>query len=304
MSSLFSKAGAAKLREQARKERGSQRQQDLTKGILAHFDSLHSSSYRTDPEIEQIIIDDEQKDIDELQDDIGLKNGVIMFSPSSASKCPRELFLKATRASKDAITAYPYQKRWTRNSTAVHRAVQKDLLYAEKVLSAPQFRVKRTADGRPSWERNIAHVVQMEHKGIPFQLYGMMDGILEYMPDGSSVGFEFKTKSTTIAAVGEFKMKEATQDHVIQCSAYSLLFGVDEFLIVYESVAKDNWNKGPDAKPDMRSFYVHVTDQEREQLLDKFASIAANYYDGEISRPDFSKCLFCPFKGRCQEIGI
>jgi hypothetical protein len=304
MSSLVSRSGGAKLRAQVKKDKGSQRQLDLTTGILDHFNSLHSVDYWPDKKIEQQLIDDDQKDINSSFSDVGLVNGVIMFSPSSASKCPRELFFKATKTKKDKVTAFPYQRRWTRNSTAVHRAVQKDLLYAEKVLPAPLFRVKKTPDGRPSWEKNIAHVVQVEHEGTAFQLYGMMDAILEYTPDGSTVGFEFKTKSTTIAAVGDFKMKEASSDHVTQCSGYSLLFGVDEFLIVYESVAKDSWMKGEEARPDMRAFYIEVKDEDRTRLLDKFAEIAENYYSGEISRPDYSKCLFCPYKTRCKEVGL
>lgn len=302
--SLVNRAGAKRLRQQVQAETGTGREQELKQGIVDHFNKLHSITFWPNKEIEKQLIDDELKDLDSSFADVGLKDGVIMFSPSSASKCERELFLKATKSKKDAVTMQPYQRRWTRNSTAVHRAVQKDLMYAEKVLKDPLFTVERTEEGRPAWEKNIAHVVQFEHNGIPFQLYGMMDGILRYSPDGSRIGFEFKTKSTTIAAVGDYKMKEATPDHVTQCTAYSLLFGVDEFLITYESVAKDSWMKGPDAKPDMRAFYVHVTDEDRQRLLDKFAAVAEQYYDGEVPAPDFSKCIFCPFKTRCKEIGI
>jgi hypothetical protein len=302
--SLVNRGGAAALRAEAIKSRGSQREQDLTKGILRHFDDLHSASYWPDQEIERQIIDDDLKDLGSSFSDVGLVEGVVMFSPSSASKCERELFYKATKQRKDAITSHPYQKRWTRNSSAVHRAVQKDLLYAEKVLARPRFKVARTEDGRPSWEKNIAHVKQLEYNGVRFQLYGMMDGILEYMEDLSRIGFEFKTKSTTIAAVGDFKMREASPDHETQCSAYSVLFGVDEFLIVYESVAKDNWNKGAEARADMRSFYINVKDDDRDRLLDKFAYVADAVYSGEVPDPDFSKCLFCPFKTRCKESGV
>lgn len=301
---LTSKAGAKKLREQVQVITGTGRSQELTSGIIAHFNELHSENRWTDKYIEKQIIDDELKDLDSNFLDIGLQKGIIMFSPSSASKCERELFLKATKAEKDSVTMFPYQRRWTRNSTAVHRAVQKDLMYAEKLLTNPKFTVERTSEGRPAWERNIAHVLQITHRGIPFQLYGMMDGILRYTPDDSRIGFEFKTKSTTIAAVGDFKMKEATPDHVTQCTAYSLLFGVDEFLITYESVAKDSWMKGEEARADMKAFYVKVTDLDRQKLLDKFADVAEQYYNGEIPMPDLSKCIFCPFKSRCKEIGV
>lgn len=301
--SLVNRAGAEALRDQVRKSAGDDREQLLKRQIVKHFDDLHAKDVRTDPDIERLLIDDELTDLDRSYDDIGFVDGVIQFSPSSAAKCPRELFFKASKQRKDAIVTYPYQKRWTRNSTAVHRAVQRDLLYAEKFLPRPLFTVERTEDGRPAWERNIAHVIQLEHRGVRFQLYGMMDGILRH-EDGSRIGFEFKTKSTTLAAIGEYKMKEASPDHVTQCSAYSLLFGVDEFIILYESVAKDAWAKGADAKPDLRPFVIRVTDEDRERLLDKWAGVAMDFYNAEISPPDFSKCIFCPFKTRCKEVEV
>lgn len=301
--SLTNREGAVKLRKEVQEVRQLERGETLTRDIVQHFNALHSKNYYTDKKIEQQLIKDELEDLDSSFSDIGIKDGIIMFSPSSSSKCERELFLKATKAEKDEIQAYPYQKRWTRNSTAVHRAVQKDLLYAEKLLKSPKFKVKRTSSGSPAWEKNIAKVVQLEYKGIPFQLYGMMDGILDYY-DGSTVGFEFKTKSTTIAAIGAYKMKEASPDHVMQCSAYSILFGVDEFIILYESVAKDGWNKGKDAKPDLRPFYIKVTDEDREHLLQKFARVAEQYYNGEIPRGNYDKCLFCTYKTRCDSIGL
>lgn len=305
--SLVNRKGADSLRRQVHRSKGKPtgpvehtRASLLESEILAHFDELHSEDRWNVDEIERQLIDDELTDLDRKFSDIGLTKGVVMFSPSGASKCPRELALKAFKAKKDEQTSYPYQRRWTRNSTAVHRATQRDLLYAERLPNA-RFKVARTDEGRPAWERNIAKVVKITHKGVTFEVYGMVDGFLDYK-DGSRVGFEFKTKSTTIAAVGDYKMRECSPDHRLQTVAYSLLFGIDEYLIVYESVAKDGWMKGAQARADMRAFYVKVTDADREALLDKWAAIAEAYYNGEIPNPDFSKCLFCPYKTRCEEV--
>ena len=127
----------------------------------------------------------------------------------------------------------------------------------------------------------------------------MMDGQLIYLPDMSKLVFEFKTKSTTIASVGTYKMREAMPSHKFQCTAYSLIFGMDEFLIVYESVAKDSWTKGAEAKPDMRAFYIKVTDADREALLDFLAETARKFYAGELPEADREKCLFCVYKAQC-----
>ncbi|WP_052366487.1 PD-(D/E)XK nuclease family protein [Geomicrobium sp. JCM 19055] len=128
-----------------------------------------------------------------------------------------------------------------------------------------------------------------------------MDGLLTYKEDGSTIGFEFKTKSNTPSQVKN--IKEPQPSHIQQCVAYSLLFDVDEFLLVYEGVAKSKWSSNDEAYPDTKAFYVRPTEREKTWLLDKFAEVTRNVEDGELSRPDYSKCLFCPYKTICEEYG-
>ena len=127
----------------------------------------------------------------------------------------------------------------------------------------------------------------------------MMDGILDYNPEGIKVGFEFKTKSTTIAAVGEYKMKDAQDGHKTQCVAYSLIFGLTEFILMYESLAKDNWTAGNEAKSDIRTFYLNVTEKDRTELLDKFAAVVADVKKDKLPKGDTDKCFFCEYKDIC-----
>lgn len=272
---------------------------ELETAILAQFDALHSIDFFPKKRLELRLLQDEFDNLEKTRDDVGYIDGLICFSPSSVSKCPRELFFKAKRAPKDAQTAFPFQRRQMRNGTAVHRATQRDLIYSEVLLPDPAFTVARTPAGKYAWEQNIATIRTITQKGVTFQLYGMMDGQLIFQRDGSTVGFEFKTKSTTIASVGNYKMREAMPSHKYQCTAYSLLFGMDEFLIVYESVAKDSWMKGADAKPDMRAFYIKVTDADRAALLDFLADTARKFYAGELPGADRDKCLFCVYKTQC-----
>lgn len=257
---------------------------------------MHSLNFPDDPDLEKIIVGNGAED----DAPVKFEKGVVTFSPSSAYKCERELFYKANHVTY-LSRVLPYQKRWLRNASAVHAATQRDLLYAEKHLDKPLFRVMKTAEGLPAWERNIQRVRQYTHDGVRFQVYGMMDGVLQYMKDKSRIGLEFKTKSTTIASIGPYKMKEIQPAHREQCTGYSLLFDLDEFLVVYESLAKDNWNKGEEARPDLRAFYINVVEWERDRLLDKFARVAQHVYDRTVPTPDYSKCLFCPYKGACEE---
>nr|WP_207732375.1 PD-(D/E)XK nuclease family protein [Heliobacterium chlorum] len=274
---------------------------ELTAAILDHFNRVHSMELQTDVEIERQILETEQLSLDDDKSGLHFQKGMVTFTPSSASKCERELYFRADRIPKEEGEMLPYQRRWVRNGSAVHAAVQRDLLYAEKYLKDPTFSVVRTKTGLPAWEKNIRQVRPLEYNGIPFQIYGMMDGVLQYQ-DGVKIGFEYKTKSTTLGAIGNYKMKDAQEDHKTQCIAYSLLFGLREFLIVYESLAKDSWTKGDEAKADMRAFYFAVTDEDRNQLLHKFATVAQMYYAGKLPAKAIEKCIFCPYKMKCKEI--
>lgn len=299
-SSLINREGARKLKEQVIQEREGVRGREIVEAVIEHFNDIHRNDLPLDFDIERTILQDE---LQALKPDTSLnfEKGLVTFTPSSASKCERELYYKAAHICRDELTLYPYQRRWTRNGTAVHGAVQKDLLYGEKYLVNPRFTVLRTKNGRPAWEKNLRHVKKFEIEGVRFQLFGMMDGVLLYTSDGSKIGFEFKTKSTTIASIGSFKMKDAQEGHKDQCITYSLLFGLDEFLIVYESLAKDNWTKGEEARPDIRAFYLEVTDEDRERLLYKFKDVAERFYAKKLPIPDSSKCIFCPYKNKCSE---
>jgi len=211
------------------------------------------------------------------------------------------LLVKACHLKGDVNTSIPFQRRQNRNGSAVHRAVQRDLLYAEKYLENPKFLVMRTKAGLPAWEKNIRRVKQFEHQGVRFQIYGMMDGVLRYTPDNTRLGFEFKTKSTTISAVGNYMLKAPASYHLQQVTGYSLLFDLMEHLIVYESVAKDNWRAGEGAKPDIRAFLVEITERQRDALLDKYAEVAEARANGEVPKAETDNCLFCTYKSQCDQ---
>ena len=158
----------------------------------------------------------------------------------------------------------------------------------------------------PAWENNIFTTREFNHNGQHFAIRGMADGFLWF--EDKLVNLEIKTKSTTVAAVGTYKMKEPMEHHVMQCICYSLLFHedpyedrVDTSVLFYESLAKDNWSKGAEARPDIRAFQVNVTKEMRVELLDKFALVVDCINKGVPPFADTSKCLFCPYKETCGE---
>lgn len=277
-------------------DRGTQ----LVNDLKGQFNMLHSMDFYPDLEIEQLLLKQKELELEYIKDRFYVPKDHIQFSPSSVDKCKRELFYKANRMRKDEQAMCPYQRRWTRNSTAVHEAVQRDLLYMEKLIPNPAFTVERMTEGKakglPAWEKNIQAYKLFEHNGQKFYLYGMMDGVLNYK-DGSRIGFEFKTKSTKQDTV--HKMKSGSPSHIKQTVAYSLLFGIDEYLLTYESVAKDEWRAGVTAFNDIKPIYVKVTEKQKLALLDKLAEVTEMYGNGELPDKETSKCFFCPYKVHC-----
>lgn len=299
-SKLITKRGG-EIHQEATKNTG--RGEELAKAMVDHMNRFHSLNEVRDNDVEETLLLEELENIRNPKKP-NFKRGIPTFSPSSASKMDRELYYKAKRYPKDEDEFLPYQRRWVRNGTAVHRAVQKDLLLAEQHLKDPAFKVAKMPDGSAMWEDNLKDVHHFEYDGEEFQIFGMMDGILEYK-DGSKIGFEFKTKSTTISAVGNFLMKDAQEGHKIQAIAYSLLFGVDEFIFLYESVAKDGWMKGHEAKSDLRAFYFRPTDQQKDELLEKFARVTRFIRNNELPpfEPDGSNWTFFAYKDQMAKDG-
>lgn len=269
--------------------------------LYAQFNAYHSLNIYDDMALEAVLVKQRQDEINAKGFWGAVPYGSVAFSPSSVSSCPRSLWYKAKRATKDELIMYPYQKRWVRNGSAIHEATQRDLLYMEKYLDNPSFIIDKTENGLPAWERNIAKVKKITHNGETFYMRGMMDGILLHLEDKTRIGFEYKTKSTTIATVGNYKMKDAQDGHKEQTVAYSILFDLNEFLIMYESLAKDFWTKGDEARSDIRTFYNRVTEEAKDDVLDKCAEVTRAHRLDELPPKDETKCLFCEYKTLCKE---
>lgn len=274
---------------------------ELERALKAQLNMISSRSYFPKYKVEEILYRDFAYSLYRIKNRFTVPEGLVKFTPSSASKCKRELFYKAIRAKQDEQQNYPYNNRWTRNATAVHGAVQRDLLYSPHLLENPSFTlqsIEKEQFGRlPAWEKNIEDYKVITHNGVTFVVSGMMDGILKYEKDGSTVGFEFKTKSSDNQQVHH--MRKAKAEHIQQCTAYSILFGIDEFILTYECVPKDKWVAGAAAYEDIKTFYVKVTERQRTSLLNKFAEVAAMVETGELPDKQTSKCLFCPYKTIC-----
>lgn len=253
------------------------------------------------------------------------KDGLITFGASGTTKCDREIVFKNGRVRAEKSADIPFRGRQRRQGTAIVDYLQLDILHMPKRLPG---RVPFTMAVRDNGEWDFEDAAQertvFTHphpetgEDISFAITAKPDGKLDYAADGSRIILEYKTKATGLRPMnGKLDYKGAQDDHKRQVIAESLVFGIDEALIVYESTHKPSWFSDEESSsvtkgqktwkegvplPDMRAFYVKITDDMKRALLDDLARQAALVYSGEI--PDVTvemtgKCGFCPFRGHC-----
>jgi len=232
------------------------------------------------------------------------------FSPSAANSCLRELYVKQLGAKRDDQVSPPHQGRWRRIGTAIGDMIQRDLLFIEKHFermtgNTPRFVFERTPNGRPMFEEFAKKNHEVRHRGHTFYLYGTPDGILKYTTDDGEilrVGLEIKSKQTSAEQTSFRKMHEPKEDHARQVVAYSAMYGVDHYIILYVNAAKDGWvidDVQYEKNPDIRAFYVHVTEEDRQALYDKFADVLDAVETRTPPKLDLWKWQFNNFKTAC-----
>lgn len=230
------------------------------------------------------------------------------FSPSSVNSCRRELYVKLRGEKRDKTPTQPHQGRWKRLGTSIGDMIQRDLLFAERHYERltgrqPRFIFERNDDGTPLFEDFAYRDVLVEHNSQTFGLYGTCDGIMCYnAPDGKTyrVGLEIKSKQTTYSQTTAYSMRNGPkEDHVKQTVAYSVMYGVDVYIILYVNASKKAWNMTPeDAEkyPDIAAFGTTITDGDRTALLDDLAAVLDAVAAEKPPLPDLTKQTFNNYK--------
>ena len=231
----------------------------------------------------------------------------IYFSPSSANKDDRELYVKAIGMPRDDDEIKPWQRRWQAIGTAVGDWLQREILLAERhyekfTLKRPPFIMARTDDGMPFFEDFVHSQYFFEHDGEKFSIVGTCDGMLIHQPTGRRIGLEIKSKQTNADETSPSKLRAPKEDHVAQVTCYSLMYGVDDYLIIYVNTAKKAWFMDDEefAKhPDFRVFGVQVTDEMKRRVLDKFARVTRAVQTKTPPPLDLEKFRFNNYKRSC-----
>ena len=143
-------------------------------------------------------------------------------------------------------------------------------------------------------QRNISDIEIVGQSGMETKLYHtkfnmsfMCDGIIKYK--SKYFIFEFKTESSNKF----YRRTGVDLSHYNQATAYSLAFGIDKVLFIYES--RDTLDK--------KAYIREVTNEMKEELVGRIEY--CDSYVKKLKAPpkpqDVSKktCSYCIYKQQC-----
>lgn len=257
-------------------------------------------------------------------------DGLVTFGASGTDKCDLEVFFRNQKVKPQKSDDLPFRGRQRSQGSAIIEFRQLDLVHMRKRLGD---RAKFTVDEAVVGTNKLGHLerewlfedaaqqrVVIEYDGVKFAITAKPDGILTYHPDNSRLLFEYKTKASGIRAMNSKLDYGGPQaDHLRQVTAESLVFGIREGILLYESTQKPAWFSDEDNAsvtkgqktwrdgtpiPDIRPFYFYITDEMQDALLRDLARQARIVYEGvkpDVTADMTTKCGFCPyFGGHCQ----
>lgn len=124
----------------------------------------------------------------------------------------------------------------------------------------------------PMFEEFARRYIEID--GVP--VWGTCDGILEYreplkdvctVSEKVRIGFEVKSKQTTNASTGTFRMKTYEEKHRQQILTYALMYDLDYYIIWYQNCSKKAWSMTEEEKikyPDCRAFGIYISPEDKK----------------------------------------
>lgn len=231
----------------------------------------------------------------------------VRFSPSQADACERMLYFMMTNAPTDQTELTPWKQRLARNGTAIHDYFQRDLTKMPEVLrdAGKDALVEYEPllfwhDEKQRWQFEHVGKRSFDVNGRTVTLGpGKCDGQFRERSTGEIVGFEFKTKDKA-RNLSKVRRNGAEPYHRIQIVTYSLIFGIDRWFIVYESLSKPEWRN--DEGDDLHVEEIVITPDEKHAVLSRLAGVVEAVDTGVIPAGDFGKCGFCVYKDECAKV--
>lgn len=201
-----------------------------------------------------------------------LYNNKHLFTPSSVGSCARCLYFKALQYPEDIKKVQPYSIRRLDMGTYMHQRTE-DYLHQ---MANSKFKCISTEETRTC--------------ECFKDLGGTIDGIL--VRDEQQFIFEYKT-------INEYEFKNLVAPlpkHIEQATAYSLIFGIDKALFLYEKFEKSS-------NQDIKVFVINITNSMKANMLDRLQDIKEAIDKQEIPAADISRCKtsYCRYKDLCKQ---
>ena len=244
--------------------------------------------------VEQTFLNDLKRSI-ELNDEKSWVPGSKSYKPSGMN-CIRQSYYVITGADTDPGESNSTSVGICESGSDRHERIQNAVLHMKdngfdcEYINVADFVRQRNLDylnivKEPNFD-NGEYETKLFHKNLNMSF--LCDGIIKYK--NHYYILEIKTETS-----GKFfQRKEVDQSHHHQATAYSLAFGIDEVLFLYE--CRDNCDK--------KAFLFTVTEQMRKDLVSYI-----NTCNGYINRKEIppkpediykKTCSYCNYKGRCK----
>ena len=248
--------------------------------------------------VEQVFLNDLRRSI-EITDVKNYRPGSKAYKPSGMN-CIRQSYYVVTGAEPDPSDTTSTFIGICESGTDRHERIQNAVLHMKdndmdcEYINVAEFVKYRGLEDKldivkmPDFE-NGEFETKLYHK--EYNMSFLCDGIIRYR--GHYYILEIKTETVNKF----FPRKGVDPSHYHQATAYSLAFGIDEVLFLYE--CRDNCDK--------KCFLFKVTDDMKSELVG-YITTCDDYIKRQAIPPvptDVEKktCSNCKYKGRCKADG-
>lgn len=218
------------------------------------------------------------------------------YKPSSM-KCIRNMYYQVTGCPNRVSDSNYILDGITESGSDRHQRLQEDIskmksagIDCEFVNVGDFIREKGikslTIVKEANFEKGI-YETKLRHEEL--NLSFLCDGILKYL--GKYYILEIKTETSSKF----MKRKDIAEEHLMQGATYSMVFGIEDILFMYEN--RDIPNK--------KIYIKTFSKQERDIVLEKIKT-CDKYVEQKQVPPkteDISACKYCDYKGQCRNDG-
>lgn len=247
--------------------------------------------------VEQSFLNDLKRSI-ELTDEKNSREPSKTYKPSGMN-CMRQSYYVITGAESDETTSSNEIIGICESGTDRHERIQQsviDMWHNDmdcEYINVANFVRQRELDyldivKEPDFSKKD-YETKLYHKTLNMSF--LCDGIIKYK--NHYYILEIKTEASFKFA----DRKGVDSSHFMQATAYSIAFGLDDVIFLYE--CRDNCSK--------KAFMFHVTDEMKQNLLSYIEE--CDSYIKQIKVPPKSEytakktCSYCNYRGRCNKDG-